>query len=196
MDSRNELLVRPRYFFGQLLTVDDFQVEQDYHRNKSQLHNRSLHGYGVVTGLEPASSNGTLTVSPGLALDGYGREIIVPDEQTIVLSAPNKGSLLLCLRFEEEEIDGSPSPQGEAERTRIVERFRLTLEPDHGESGCVPLAVVAVERGAIVALDPSIRPRAGGVPELVEMIERLTQRVERIERRLKASGSRGDNRSL
>jgi hypothetical protein len=34
-----------------LLTADDLQREQDYHRDKARLHNRFLHGWGVVAGL-------------------------------------------------------------------------------------------------------------------------------------------------
>lgn len=45
-------LKRLRYFYGQLLGVHDFQTEQDYFREKLKLHNRCLHGYGTVCGLE------------------------------------------------------------------------------------------------------------------------------------------------
>jgi hypothetical protein len=44
-------LQRLNYFYGQLLGVQDFQAEQDYFRDKLKLHNRCLHGYGVVCGL-------------------------------------------------------------------------------------------------------------------------------------------------
>jgi len=43
---------RLNYFYGQLLGVRDFQAEQAYFREKLKLHNRCLHGYGVVCGLE------------------------------------------------------------------------------------------------------------------------------------------------
>lgn len=45
-------LTRPRYFNGQLLTADDLQAEQNYFREKLRRHNRCLHGWGVVRGLE------------------------------------------------------------------------------------------------------------------------------------------------
>src|SRR5688572_22836164 len=44
-------LKRLRYFYGQMLGVHDFQSEQNYFREKLKLHNRCLHGYGVVCGL-------------------------------------------------------------------------------------------------------------------------------------------------
>lgn len=43
---------RLKYFYGQLLGARDFQIEQSYFREKLKLHNRCLHGYGVVCGLE------------------------------------------------------------------------------------------------------------------------------------------------
>ena len=79
---------RPRYFDGQLLTAKDFQEEQDYWRRKLQLHNRFGLGRGVVCGLGvttlvTAQESG-VRVSAGLALDGWGREIVVPTDIDIV----------------------------------------------------------------------------------------------------------------
>jgi hypothetical protein len=42
---------RLKYAYGQLLGAADFQAEQSYFREKQRLHNRCLHGYGVVCGL-------------------------------------------------------------------------------------------------------------------------------------------------
>lgn len=42
---------RVKYFYGQLLGVREFQAEQSYFLEKHRLHNRYLHGYGVVCGL-------------------------------------------------------------------------------------------------------------------------------------------------
>ncbi|HEY6176596.1 MAG TPA: hypothetical protein VIX73_19205 [Kofleriaceae bacterium] len=45
---------RLRYFYGQMLHSRDLQSEQGYFREKLKLHNRCLHGWGVVCGLEVA----------------------------------------------------------------------------------------------------------------------------------------------
>ena len=42
---------RVKYFYGQLLGVREFQSEQSYFFEKHRLHNRYLHGYGVICGL-------------------------------------------------------------------------------------------------------------------------------------------------
>ncbi len=43
---------RLNYFYGQMLSAADFRSEQAYLREKLKLHNRCLHGYGVICGLE------------------------------------------------------------------------------------------------------------------------------------------------
>jgi hypothetical protein len=42
---------RLKYFYGQMLGAQDMQTEQNFFREKMKLHNRCLHGYGVVCGL-------------------------------------------------------------------------------------------------------------------------------------------------
>lgn len=74
----------PRYHFGMLLGVDDFESEQAYHRGKGRLHNAWLHGEGVVWGFgvdlpdvegRPGVPRGEIRVHPGFALDAAGREL-------------------------------------------------------------------------------------------------------------------------
>ena len=45
---------RLAYFHGQMLSSDDLRTEQAYFREKHKLHNRCLHGWGVVCGLRTA----------------------------------------------------------------------------------------------------------------------------------------------
>lgn len=73
--------VSNRYHFGMLLGVADLEADQGYHRGKTWLHNAWLHGPGTVWGLgvEVRHDAGEVVVAPGLALDGNGRELWVPD---------------------------------------------------------------------------------------------------------------------
>jgi hypothetical protein len=80
---------RTDYFHGMLMTERDFREEQIYHIEKRKLLNRMLHGWGVVCGLNvkptnPPSSN--IIVEGGLALDCFGNEILVCEEQTVDLT--------------------------------------------------------------------------------------------------------------
>lgn len=71
---------------GMLLGVEATSSEQDYHRRRLVRHQYWLHGYGTVSGLvvsleadEPESADQhmltKLIVSPGIGIDGLGREI-------------------------------------------------------------------------------------------------------------------------
>lgn len=76
---------RLNYYYGQLLGAADFLAEQRYFREKLKLHNRCLHGHGVVCGLEvaprppatPPSTTPGLQLGCGLALDADGNELVV-----------------------------------------------------------------------------------------------------------------------
>jgi hypothetical protein len=69
---------RNRYFYGKLLDVPHMQMEQDYGKLKRWLLNRLAVGSGVLCGLDVYAKDGKICVSPGVALDTFGREIIVP----------------------------------------------------------------------------------------------------------------------
>lgn len=72
--------VRNRYFYGKLLDVFQFELEQNYFNGKRWMLNRQVTGYGVLCGLDvrPAPQGRAVIVTPGAAIDKCGREIIVP----------------------------------------------------------------------------------------------------------------------
>ena len=45
-------LTRLRYFHGRGLSALDLRREQTFHLEKHRLHNRLLHGWGIVCGLD------------------------------------------------------------------------------------------------------------------------------------------------
>jgi hypothetical protein len=71
---------RNNYFYGKLLDVFHLEMEQDYFNNKRRLINRLVIGPGVVCGLdvELTEDGEGVVVTPGLAIDRRGNEIIVP----------------------------------------------------------------------------------------------------------------------
>lgn len=86
-------LDRTRFFSGQLLTEADLNNEQSYWLAKSRLHNRYLHGWGVVCGMQVVCSecDGWVTVRPGYAIDPCGNDIIVCCDQPFnVIKAINE----------------------------------------------------------------------------------------------------------
>jgi hypothetical protein len=79
-----ECLDRTRFFAGQLLSEADLNNEQSYWMAKSRLHNRYLHGWGIVCGLQVTCSDcdGWVNINPGYALDPCGNDIIVCEGQS------------------------------------------------------------------------------------------------------------------
>jgi hypothetical protein len=62
--------------YGMLLGEDEFRTLMGNPRGKQMLHSAWLHGCGVVWGYRPSVEGvRTLKVSPGLAVDGLGREL-------------------------------------------------------------------------------------------------------------------------
>lgn len=73
---------RNKFFYGKLMTVRDFELEQNYFNGKRHLLNRLIHGVGLVCGLKvenPTPKGNTLMINltSGAALDCWGREIVV-----------------------------------------------------------------------------------------------------------------------
>lgn len=79
---------RPRYYEGQVLGADDLTAGLDYTRAQAARHNRLVHRWGIVSGLAltatPRTGAGAswveVTMGAGMAIDGTGREIVVPDD--------------------------------------------------------------------------------------------------------------------
>ena len=82
----NSFATRPSFAEGQILAAADLARLSTYPRAREERHNRFVHRWGIVTGLdlqtEPIKdSSGNdfarVFVSPGLAVDGEGRELLV-----------------------------------------------------------------------------------------------------------------------
>jgi hypothetical protein len=72
--------VRNNYFYGQLLGVENFELETAYGILQRRLLNRLVLGYGVVCGLgvDVLAGGRRITIDAGLGIDRLGREIVVP----------------------------------------------------------------------------------------------------------------------
>ncbi len=72
----------------------DLEDEQLYHLQRRWQHNLALHTWGILCGLE-VRINGqkqqqpNVVIHPGMALDGYGRELIVTEVLSVLDSEPN-----------------------------------------------------------------------------------------------------------
>lgn len=81
-----ECLCRPRFFAGQLLTEEDLNRLDHYIVAKNKLHNRYLHGWGVVCGLDvrcDGCDSGSVLVTQGYALSPCGEDVVVCADQRV-----------------------------------------------------------------------------------------------------------------
>lgn len=136
---------RNRFFYGKLLDAYHFKLETDYVNAKRWLLNRLVSGYGVVCGLDvQLVGPRELRVMSGVAIDYWGREIIVPepkcieipedyweDQETGKCEEDQYATVYLCYR----ECDSDPAPvligdcsSGPCTAGAIKERYEIKIE--------------------------------------------------------------------
>jgi hypothetical protein len=116
---------RNHFFFGKMMTVEDFRLEQDYFNHKRNLINRLIHGGGIVCGLNvtlPIIHEGDdgwrVDISEGCAIDCCGREIVISKRYGCSVICTNP-EILKCneiglyLREVEYLVDLVPSARAE-----------------------------------------------------------------------------------
>lgn len=140
---------RNRYYYGKLLDSYHLALEQRYGNDKRWLLNRLTLGAGVLCGLDVvANADGSrVRVRAGVAIDGVGREIIVPEDSPPVDprqptdecgradGAPIQGdeSVTLYLCYLECEAEPAPvlvsecGPERTCENGLVRERYRLRI---------------------------------------------------------------------
>src|SRR5512144_524751 len=119
---------RVYYRERQRLVTADLRQEQDYLLGLAGRHHLAHHQWGVVRGLRVVrTAGGGLALTPGVAIDGYGREILVPD--AVALGAPDlKACHALVLYYCEFDAQLWPDRQCEDRPApRIAQRFAWVL---------------------------------------------------------------------
>lgn len=144
---------RNNYFYGKLMTERDFFAEQCYFNEKRWLINRMILGWGVVCGLDVVAVNDDPTkvrVTPGLAIDCCGREIMVCEEQEVLLTpiesecdkeqtekSNGERELVICLEFHQCKSEPVSMPpvacdqKNKCEFNRIRDSFKISVIPLH-----------------------------------------------------------------
>lgn len=135
-------ITRLNYYNRQFLGANDFMEEQQYHRDMRRRHNIGPHTWGIVAGLDlrqtdVAGSPGQVDVilDPGMAIDGFGREIVVLEPLTftseLFAALTGVGFRSVFIGYDE-ELARTPRPGYEAcdgeKFTRREEGYRLVIE--------------------------------------------------------------------
>lgn len=146
---------RVKYSLGLVLGVDEFDQEQTYLMARDHLHQRGLHGYGTICGLQVTMAEDgppEVLVSPGMAVNPLGQTIRVPlaqcaqlndwlaNHETAVsdhLAPDNSLSLTVVLCYRECETDLVPVPGGPCRlqedsmaASRLADDFELSFRFD------------------------------------------------------------------
>ncbi len=157
---------RLRYFNGQFLEQQDFRDEQDYHLDRQRRHNRIFHTYGIAEGLTvnaPAGA-GEITVAIGTAVDGLGRQIVLPIQRTLPLGSSSGKTVLVVISYD--ELGVLPAQVGkQGEMTRWEEHPKVELvEEGDAETEDVQIRlgrVVVAPGGTVTSFDAGVRQIAG-----------------------------------
>ena len=137
---------RVRYSLGMIVGDDELRQDQRYLTARDDRHQRALHGWGVVSGLElVVEDGGHLEVHPGAAVDGTGRWICIDVTQCADLlpwlaarddlpAMPATVTVWVTLCYDECATDLVPVPSGpcrtldnSVQASRVKDAFRLEL---------------------------------------------------------------------
>ena len=141
MADNTEGFKRINFFRGFLTTENDWNAAEAYHVEKRMLHNRMLHGPGVIPqALEgfrvKARGRGemALEVSPGYALDGQGHDILLHEAVTKHVNVGDfeklPATVHVIAKYIEEDTDYiayKQNPEYKGYR-RIAERAKIDLK--------------------------------------------------------------------
>src|ERR1700730_8710129 len=106
-------IARVNYFERQFLRAQDFVDEQAYHVAMRRRHNIAHHSWGIVEGLQLAVEEQTLFIQPGMAVDVFGRELILENRVQIDPGVfTDKGSESLDVWLVYGEIGSDRPPKG------------------------------------------------------------------------------------
>lgn len=173
-------LERVQYWQGQMLRSRDFRDIEACEAQRRWWHNRAVHNaYGVAEGLScalvPAGSPTGVTISPGVAYDIFGHELIL--ERNLVVPLPTNispnmvGAVSLLMRFKPPSRTVRPDETSEVCWTRVgsvaagTAEFAWSigdrLDPAEGVSVCAVYYSVGRFRGPDPSyIRASIRPES------------------------------------
>jgi hypothetical protein len=135
---------RMNYYQFQYVGAEDFRLQQAYHRDMRRRHNLGPHSWGIVSGCEIVetvradnSAFVDIHVTPGIVVDGFGREIPLLEPTRVdpeLFAAYNTDRhLSLWIRYHElpsrTEADGYAICINDNAASRVTESYRFVVEP-------------------------------------------------------------------
>ena len=140
--ATDDQILRVKYFDGQFLRAVDFEVEQEYDRDARRRHLLAHHTWGIVVGFElqevaiSGSSYYDVVLTPGAAVDGFGRELVsyhsIRLDPGAFAAFNTDGYQSVWLSYQETDSGGLSSDWEDcqdSEATRTTEGWTIVVSP-------------------------------------------------------------------
>lgn len=137
-------ILRLHYYERQYLGAADLEDQQTYLRDMRRRHNIGHHTWGILTGLmlveEPVAGDPTAVdvyIQPGMAIDGFGREIIVMApmklDPLLFESFANQQHRSVWIRYDQQLANAAKGGYAQCNSTnqygRIQETYAIVVDP-------------------------------------------------------------------
>src|SRR5262245_57975217 len=154
----NMAIKRLHYFDHQFLVEGDFTDEQNYHIDMRRRLNRLMHTFGIAEGLQVTKlNNNAVRVSPGVAIDSSGREMIVlpppepplPSQDVDLSNAtlfPANSTVFITIAYQEQQSDQKTNA-GVTGNTRFTEQpvIQAVTAPPPTDGSVIRLATFQLD---------------------------------------------------
>lgn len=145
---------------GLLLTAERWRIAHEYHRKRQNVHYQSLNQAGIVAGLgvcvidapdtiaQEHRDGRWLQIQQGVAIDGFGNPIVVPEPITFRVASPapieGQSMVYIVLRYVDPE-----RLQGLGDRDLVQETFRIDETTRVPTSDAVELCRICLQPGEV-----------------------------------------------
>lgn len=203
-------LKRMNYFDGLFLDKDDYELDQYYQKRLQQLHNRYLHTWGILYGLDvvPVQGNScAVEITEGIAINQVQSEngesisqyiYVTDDTQRIIdLSSCDAGiSIYIFVCYDEELTDRNDLEKGNGQYIHVWEKAKFgysSQKPDNDGEKIVLARVMLDGTGGINTVVPgqiytvdndgvSVRKYAGPAGSIISLEKIIFRLVEDIQK--------------
>lgn len=182
---------KQQYYDKQLLKLEDFQREQNFHLAHRELQNQLLLNPGILTGLaiQKGVAQGQVQIASGIAVDNLGRLIVLADiakfndiellvqsgQFSLDLSDQKYGEKkwLLVLEYNEKE-DNKEVNATHSSQLKQIPKFELISSINEASPTQIAIATLSLTLSQVggtpsidIAIDPSIRVNAVLLPNRI-----------------------------
>lgn len=158
---------RVKAYDGMAVTAAVWDTAHDFHRQLLEVHTSFAHGYGVLYGLEVIAGeppDRQIYIQPGIAIDGLGRTIILPEQRAYDLRAA-EGTIYVVLTYGESAPRSDTAQSGDDAPRFVYSEFVLEALLGLPSTPYVELARIN-RQGAGAAVSNAVNPDLPGVNEI------------------------------